>query len=81
MLGSIRRPLAAVFDRLSERYAGEPQNREDGLRIEFGDGWVHLRASNTEPIIRIIAEGRSETAAEHMARRLIADIREGLHSA
>jgi phosphomannomutase len=73
--------LAAVFDRLSERYAGEPQNREDGLRIEFGDGWVHLRASNTEPIIRIIAEGRSETAAEHMARRLIADIREGLHSA
>lgn len=73
--------LTAVFDRLSARYAGEPQNREDGLHIEFGDGWVHLRASNTEPIIRIIAEGRSETAAEHMAQRLIADIREGLHSA
>ncbi len=73
--------LTAVFARLAERYAGESLNREDGLRIEFADGWVHLRASNTEPIIRIIAEGRSETAAEHMAQRLISDIREGLHSA
>ncbi|NDC77378.1 MAG: phosphoglucosamine mutase [Chitinophagia bacterium] len=73
--------LSAVFDRLAERYAGEELNREDGLRIEFADGWVHLRASNTEPIIRIIAEGRSETSAEHMAQRLVADIREGLHSA
>lgn len=73
--------LSSVFERLSGRYTHAPQNREDGLRIEFEDGWVHLRASNTEPIIRIIAEGRSETAASHIAERLIDDIREQIHSA
>jgi len=73
--------LSSVFDCLSECYAHAPQNREDGLRIEFEEGWVHLRTSNTEPIIRVIAEARSETAARHIADRFIDDIRDQLNSA
>jgi phosphomannomutase len=68
--------LAAIFDKLAVKYKSQPINREDGLRIEFDNGWVHLRSSNTEPIIRIIAESNFETAAGHMAQRLISDIRE-----
>jgi phosphomannomutase len=39
-------------------------NTEDGLRLDWEDRWVHLRASNTEPVLRIIAEARSESAAK-----------------
>ena len=70
--------LASVFDKLADRYRSQPINRIDGLRIEFDNGWVHLRASNTEPIIRIIAESDHETSAANMAQRFIRDINECL---
>ena len=70
--------LATVFDKLADRYRSQPINRIDGLRIEFDNGWVHLRASNTEPIIRIIAESDHETSAANMAQRFIRDINECL---
>ena len=52
-----------VIDRVSEHYADEHQNAEDGLRIDWPDGWVSVRASNTEPILRIICEAPTEDAA------------------
>jgi phosphomannomutase len=51
-------------------------NTEDGLKIEFDHDWVHLRTSNTEPIIRIYAESNMETTADHIAQRLMKDISE-----
>jgi phosphomannomutase len=51
-------------------------NTEDGLKIEFENDWVHLRPSNTEPIIRIYAESDFETKANNIAQRLMQDIRE-----
>ena len=51
-------------------------NTEDGLKIEFDDDWVHLRTSNTEPIIRIYAESNFETTANNIALRLMKDIQE-----
>ena len=51
-------------------------NTEDGLKIEFDNDWVHLRTSNTEPIIRIYAESNFETTAKNIAQRLMQDIRE-----
>ncbi|NCW88349.1 MAG: phosphoglucosamine mutase, partial [Chitinophagia bacterium] len=51
-------------------------NREDGLRIEFDQDWVHLRASNTEPIVRIYAESDLETKANNIAQQLMRDIGE-----
>jgi len=48
-----------------------PVNREDGLKIEFDNDWVHLRTSNTEPIIHIYAESEFETTANNIAMQLM----------
>jgi len=68
--------LKAVFEKLKEKYKSNQLNEIDGLRIDFENDWVHLRASNTEPIIRIIAESNFETTANNIATKLIRDIQE-----
>ena len=70
--------LSQIFDKIRKKYKSQPVNREDGLRIEFENDWVHLRSSNTEPIIRIIAESNFETTATNIANRLMHDIRESI---
>lgn len=65
-----------ILGRIREKYKHNPVNTEDGLRIEFDDNWAHLRASNTEPIIRIYAESQFETTAQNIAKRIMEDIRE-----
>ncbi|MEO6233527.1 MAG: phosphoglucosamine mutase [Ferruginibacter sp.] len=65
-----------VFDKIKTKYKNHPINVEDGLKIEFDTDWVHLRTSNTEPIIRIYAESNFETTADNIARRLMKDISE-----
>ena len=65
-----------LFDKIKTKYKNHPANTEDGLKIEFDDDWVHLRTSNTEPIIRIYAESNFETTANNIARRLMKDIQE-----
>jgi phosphomannomutase len=66
----------AIFDKIKTKYKNNPINTEDGLKIEFDNDWVHLRTSNTEPIIRIYAESSFETTANNIARRLMQDIKE-----
>ncbi len=68
--------LNTVFEKLKVKYKSNPHSTIDGLRIEFDNDWVHLRASNTEPIIRIIAESNFETTANNIASKLIKDIQE-----
>ena len=46
----------------------------DGVKIDFADGWVHLRKSNTEPIIRIYSEAATEVRAEELARQVMNNI-------
>ena len=65
-----------VLGGIQNKYAKNPVNTEDGLRIEFGQEWVHLRKSNTEPIIRIYAESDFMSKADNLARKLMSDIRE-----
>lgn len=65
-----------ILKRIREKYKNNPLNTEDGLRIEFDSNWVHLRSSNTEPIIRIYAESQNETTAQNIAKRIMEDIRE-----
>jgi phosphomannomutase len=65
-----------IFDKIRNKYKNNPINTEDGLKIEFDSDWVHLRTSNTEPIIRIYAESNFETTANNIARRLMQDIKE-----
>jgi phosphomannomutase len=53
-----------LLAKVQEKYKQQPVNTIDGLKIEFDKEWVHLRRSNTEPIIRIYSEGQSETTAQ-----------------
>ena len=65
-----------IFEKIRKKYKKNPVNTEDGIRIEFDNDWVHLRTSNTEPIIRIYAESNFETTANNIAKRLMQDIKE-----
>ncbi len=69
-----------VLRQVQQRYAKQPINTIDGVKIEFGREWVHLRKSNTEPIIRIYAESESNATADHLAKKIIADIKEIIHA-
>lgn len=63
-----------IIDRIADRFAGKGAiNTDDGLRIDFGDSWVHLRPSNTEPIIRIISEAREQSRAKELAESVMKD--------
>jgi phosphomannomutase len=65
-----------ILDAVRKKYKKQPINTADGVRIEFDKEWVHLRKSNTEPIIRIYAESDMENKADALARKIIADIKE-----
>ena len=68
----------AVLERIQAKYAKNPINTIDGVKIEFDKEWVHLRKSNTEPIIRIYSESDTLATADHLAGKIIDDIREVL---
>ena len=65
-----------VFQKIKDKYKNNPINTDDGLKIEFGNDWVHLRTSNTEPILRIYSESNFETTAENIAHKIMKDIHE-----
>ena len=60
----------------TNKYKNENISTIDGLKIDFFDGWVHLRKSNTEPIIRIYAEGSDIKKAKLLAEKIIKEIKE-----
>lgn len=62
---------------LAGRYAGERITTIDGVKIDFDEGWVHLRRSNTEPIVRVYAEARTAEAAEALAERFMEELASG----
>jgi len=68
--------LEKIFVTLKEKYHREQINTEDGLKIDFADSWVHLRPSNTEPIIRVYSESHSQVIAGNLAKKIMADIGE-----
>ncbi|HEX8358099.1 MAG TPA: phosphoglucosamine mutase, partial [Segetibacter sp.] len=68
----------SIFEKIQKKYKNNPINTEDGLKIEFENDWVHLRTSNTEPIIRIYAESNFETTANNIARKMMHDIKENM---
>jgi phosphomannomutase len=68
--------LNELLENLKNKYQKYPQNTIDGLKIYVENNWVHLRASNTEPIIRIYTESESEVTAENLAKKIKMDINE-----
>jgi len=65
-----------ILEGIQSKYKKQPINTIDGVKIEFDREWVHLRKSNTEPIIRIYAESQSQTTAENLAEKIIYDIKD-----
>jgi phosphomannomutase len=65
-----------VLAQVKEKYKKQPVNTVDGVKIEFDKEWVHLRKSNTEPIIRIYSESQTLSTAESLAKKIISDIKE-----
>ncbi len=66
----------AILKGMEKKYANEEINTVDGVKIDFADNWVHLRKSNTEPIIRIYTEAQSQDKADILAERIIKEIKE-----
>ena len=65
-----------ILEKMGEKYANENVNTIDGVKIDFAEEWVHLRKSNTEPIIRIYSESANEEKAEQLAKKIISEIKE-----
>lgn len=66
--------LDEVLHTIKKNYSQFPVNETDGLRIDFPDGWVHLRKSNTEPVIRIYSEHRTQAEADKRAQEFVESI-------
>jgi len=66
--------LDLIFDKLKDKYKNEELDTIDGLKILFESDWIHLRKSNTEPIIRIYSESASEVTANNLAKKIQLDI-------
>ena len=64
-----------ILKAMEQKYAYEQTTTIDGLKIDFTDSWVHLRKSNTEPIIRIYTEAKSQKEADALAQRFIEEMR------
>lgn len=65
-----------ILKEIEKKYSGEEISTVDGVKIDFEDHWVHLRKSNTEPIIRIYTEAGSQAEADKVAEKMISEIRE-----
>ncbi len=65
----------AILEKMKKKYREEKTTDIDGVKIDFPDSWIHLRKSNTEPIIRIYSEAKSLEDAEGLANNIIAEIK------
>lgn len=68
--------IDSLLSKLDQKYERYPKNTVDGLKIFVDDNWIHLRKSNTEPIIRIYTESESSVTAENLAKKIKLDISE-----
>lgn len=68
---SVGMDVDGILRAVKQKYASEEVNDIDGVKIDFADGWVHLRRSNTEPIIRVYSEGRTPEEAGRLAQQVM----------
>lgn len=64
-----------ILQKIEQKYSGEEVTTVDGVKIDFAEHWVHLRKSNTEPIIRIYIEAKSQEKADEVARKMLEEIK------
>lgn len=71
-----RRDFSALTEKLVRAFADWQPNRDDGIKLESPEGWVHVRQSNTEPIVRIVGEARTAEQAQTLERRCLQALKE-----
>ena len=62
--------LSFIFANIKEKFKNEKINEIDGLKIDFAEGWVHMRKSNTEPIVRIYCEAKGDNTAQSLIQKV-----------
>ena len=67
--------ISAVLKMLRQQYAGYPLDLRDGVKVTLPTGWFLVRGSNTEPIIRVMAEAANETTAREIVARVLVQVR------
>ena len=72
---SIALDVDSIIENISEKYSHEKTSSVDGLKIDFEDSWVQLRKSNTEPIIRVYSEAKSQKSADELSAKFISEIK------
>ena len=65
----------SIIDKIRKKYSHEKISSVDGLKIDFTDSWVQLRKSNTEPIIRVYSEAKSQKSADELSAIFIGEIK------
>jgi phosphomannomutase len=70
----LKKVIDGVLEKMKGKFKDYETNTEDGLKIEFDKGWVHLRGSNTEPIIRVYSEGETEQSARELAAGVMKEV-------
>ena len=63
--------IIGILNNIKEKYKNEQVTDIDGVKVDFADKWVHLRKSNTEPIIRVYSEARTQEEAEALAKQFV----------
>lgn len=64
-----------IIEKMTEKYKDQPVDLLDGLKIDFENSWVHLRKSNTEPIMRVISEAPTEDEAVKLGQRFMDEVK------
>ena len=62
--------LELIFENIKKTFSNEKLNEIDGLKIDFAEGWVHMRKSNTEPIVRIYCEAKDDVTAQSLIQKV-----------
>ncbi len=68
--------VAQIFKTIKRKYRNNDMSTVDGLKIDFSEEWIHLRKSNTEPIIRVITEAKTQVSADDLAKKFINEIKQ-----
>jgi phosphomannomutase len=68
--------VAQIFKTIKRKYRNNNMSTVDGLKIDFSEEWIHLRKSNTEPIIRVITEAKTQVSADDLAKKFINEIKQ-----
>ena len=67
--------MEKIIDYCKKEYVNKEINLSDGIRIDFNNSWVHIRKSNTEPVLRIISEAKSKQESIELSKKIISQLR------